>query len=189
MGLFQKASGDYRSTIAKGRLYRCPCEMPLPALLLARPLYDYSPDEDKIAADIYPMAALADPFNHKPFALLKLKSDEEFGLVKLKYRMVISLSIPTSSGLVRVAPIYTWKSYHANDINKDQLKAGGINGMMYLPPGMSGKNERFISLYEARPIQAIYLEPKPYQLIPNALAELDDKQLDMIVGPNVTSSE
>ncbi len=173
MSLIKRPEGSYRDEIKKGRFYRCPATFPFSSLVIVRPLNDDNSDET-IPADIIPSDKLTNPFDHTPFSKLQLKADEEFALVKMKMRRVLAITKPDENyGLVKLAPIYTYKDYHDKRFEKEKLINNQYPGIIYLKECNHNK-EGFVSLMESFSIQKHFLEPLPLELSSKGIELLDD---------------
>jgi hypothetical protein len=171
--LVQYPGKNYRDEILKGRIYRCPAIMPTDSLVIVRPLCDGEKDSAKIPSDLIPYSQCHNAFNHTDFPQLKLKEDEEFILVKAKYRRVLALTGQDTSGFLRVAPIYTVKGYHSKKFSMDKLIKNEVPGIIYLPESEANE-ESLIPLMEAFPVYKMLLEPIRLELSIKGMTLLDD---------------
>ncbi|MFW6015114.1 MAG: hypothetical protein ACOCRK_01600 [bacterium] len=184
MDFYQRPSQDYRSTLKKGRFYRTPFPMLRKKLIITRPCYDDNvSSSNKVPADLH---VEEDPtinsFNHAPFSMLDLKSDEEFCLIKVKKRPVLLLNNQESLERVIVAPIYTIKPYHKKDIDIDLLKdKNDSKDILYIPSSDEfNMKESLVFLFEAMPLFKKSLEPIPCELTNEIKEKVDDKIVYMM---------
>ena len=172
LSLLQTPGDSYRNEFLKGRLYRCPAHIPSNSIIIVRPLHDGKSTET-IPANIIPLSQCQNAFDHTPYQDLKLKSDEELVVSKVKKRRVIALTRPDNYGLIKVSPLYTLKKYHENIFDLKKLKDNHLAGIIYLEESELNE-ESYISLMESFPVYIKLLEPLRLELNAEGLTLLDD---------------
>lgn len=177
MSLVQYPEGNIRYEFVKGRFYSCPYSFAMEEFVLVRPICDGSLSET-IPADIKPQNQCSDAFNHTPFEELRLKGDEEFTLLKSKRRRVVAITNLGIYGLIKIAPVFTLKSYHSDKFNVEQLRNNELKGLIYLKKGEANE-EGFISLMESYSVYKSSLQPIRLELNKDGIEILDDKLVMM----------
>lgn len=132
---------------------------------------------ETIPANMMPMDQ-CNAFDHSGFQGLKLQPNEEFILNKAKRRRVLAITKPDIHGLVKVAPVYTLKEYHAGKYDIDKLVKNELPGIIYLEE-TDINSESFISLMESFPVYKNILEPIRVGRNEDGIELLDDNLVVM----------